>query len=372
MCQGEEEETDHDEDEDEEEDSEESSSEEEESSSEEEKEEEDRTQMKQKEYFAQTTFQNNRHHWLCGYYRYLERPVNGKKTERQRLQHVSQVSSLLEFLDPSGTDILILGEDEGDAPWLRWAKPACDNKLKASGTIISYLTSLEKFYVFVTNPRYTKSMPPLHPSYVDCFKNTLPGLKGWRVLMDATTQDDQHRRNLRERKEIITPEELNDLQESEPYKNGLNAIQKASLGKDLTVMEFAKARDLLLVKLILTLGPRPRPLENVILEDWENAEVCDGVKVLLVPKHKRSRTGLAPLACDADLQRLMETYIQKIRPNFVADESIKQIFLKNDGFPFERGTIGRRFTAFWEKMGIREVSTSQTTLRKMYTTHTKC
>ena len=309
--------------------------------------------------------------------------MNGKKTERQRLQHVSQVSSLLEFLDPSGTDILILGEDEGDAPWLHWAKPACDEKLKASGTIISYLTSLEKFYLFVTNPRYTRSMPPLHPSYVDCFKHTLPGLKGWRALVDATTQDDQHRRNLQERKETITPEELKDLQESEPYRNGLNAIQKAELGKDLSVLEFPKARDLLLVKLILTLGPRPGPLENVILEDWQNAEVCDGVKVLLVPKHKRSRTGPAPLACDADLQRLMEIYLQKIRPKFVAEERIKNIFVKNDGFPSgtiggrftafweKTGTIGRRFTAFWEKTGIREVSTSQTTLRKMYTTHTK-
>ena len=123
--------------------------------------------------------------------------MNGKKTNRQRLQYVSQVSSLLEFLDPPRTDILILGEDEGDVPWLRWAKPAVDEKLKVSGTIISYLTSLEKFYQFVTNPRYTKSMPPLHPYYVACFVQTLPGLKGWRAIVDATTQDHQHRRNFR-------------------------------------------------------------------------------------------------------------------------------------------------------------------------------
>ena len=49
----------------------------------------------------------------------------------------------------------------------------------------------------------------------------------------------------------------------------------------------------------------------------------------------------------------------------------KKHLRKNDGFPFERGTAGRRFTAFWEKTGIREVSTSQTTIQKMYTTHTK-
>ena len=135
--------------------------------------------------------------------------------------------------------------------------------------------------------------------------------------MDATTQVDQHSRNLRERKEIITPEELKDLHESGPYRNGLNAIEKAELGKALTVSEFSQARDLLLVKLTLLTGPRPGPLENVILKDWQTAEVCDGVKVLLVPKHKRSRSGPAPLACDADLQCLMEISLEKVRFHFL-------------------------------------------------------
>ena len=130
--------------------------------------------------------------------------------------------------------------------------------------------------------------------------------------------------------------------------------------------EFSQARDLLLVKLTLLTGP----MENVILKDWQTAEVCDGVKVLLVPKHKQSRSGPAPLACDPDLQRLMEIYLEKVRLHFFAEERIRNVFVKNDGFPFERGTIGRRFTVFWEKTGIREVRTSQTILRKMYTTHT--
>ena len=47
---------------DEEKDSESSSEEEEESSSEEE--EKERTQLGQKEYYSQTTFEKNRHHWL--------------------------------------------------------------------------------------------------------------------------------------------------------------------------------------------------------------------------------------------------------------------------------------------------------------------
>lgn len=69
-----------------------------ESSKEEEEDEEFQINLKQNEYFSMTTCENNRHHWLYSFY-------------SQRLQHLSQVKSLLESLDPSGTDILALGED---------------------------------------------------------------------------------------------------------------------------------------------------------------------------------------------------------------------------------------------------------------------
>ena len=94
-----------------------SSAESSEEEEEEEEEEEFEVNLKQ-EYYSQTRYEHIRHNWLCGYYKYLERPVSSRKSDRQLLQHVSQVAHLLEFLDPSGQDILALGEDEGDEPYL--------------------------------------------------------------------------------------------------------------------------------------------------------------------------------------------------------------------------------------------------------------
>ena len=58
---------------------------------------------------------------------------------------------MLEAIDKNGDDITPLAGQGGDIVWLNWVKPAMDNHLKAPGTIISYLTSFEKFLTFVTS-----------------------------------------------------------------------------------------------------------------------------------------------------------------------------------------------------------------------------
>ena len=109
-------------------------------------------QVKSQEYFTDHRFKNNRHRWLVGFFDYLSRPSAGNKKDSIRLQHASQVQILLEFIDPGGDDITCLAEDKGDAVWQRWVRPTLNSKSKNPGTIISYLTSFEKFLKFVTNP----------------------------------------------------------------------------------------------------------------------------------------------------------------------------------------------------------------------------
>ena len=84
-------------------------------------------------------------------------------------------------LDPQGMDITCLAENNGDAVWTEWVQPALKDKTKAPGTIVSYLTSLDKFLTFVTSKKYDpKLMPPLHPSYKERFAELIPALKGLR------------------------------------------------------------------------------------------------------------------------------------------------------------------------------------------------
>ena len=131
------------------------------------------------EYYTATKYDDNRHQWLCGFYRYLGLPDAGYKKDALKLQHVGQVKLLLEALDKDGDDITVLGEEQGHAVWSRWVDPQLQSGKKPPRTTISYLTSLEKFLRFITSRLYDfKSMPPLHPNYRVLFRRSRPISKG--------------------------------------------------------------------------------------------------------------------------------------------------------------------------------------------------
>ena len=110
-----------------------------------------KSQPRALEYYTATKYDDKRHQWLCGFYRYLSLPDAGYKKDALKLQHVGQVKLLLEALDKDGDDITVLGEEQGHAVWSRWVDPQLQSGKKAPGTIISYLTSLEKFLRFITS-----------------------------------------------------------------------------------------------------------------------------------------------------------------------------------------------------------------------------
>lgn len=144
------------------------------------------------------------------------------------------MKNMLEYIHSKGDDINCLAKDEGDAVWKRFVVPVLENQTKKSGTVISYLTSFEKFLNYVTNPRFNKSGPPLHQDYKDTFAAILPEIKGWRSTVDLETQADQNQRWLDESNALLTPEEISALKNSKPYIEGMKAIQQAKQGKELS------------------------------------------------------------------------------------------------------------------------------------------
>ena len=282
----------------------------------EESESEDSANEKQtaEKFFTATKYINNRHRWLVGFYDYLSRPSAGHKKKYIKLQHAGQIRNILEIIDKNGDDINCLALDEGDSVWKRFVVPCLESQSKKSGTIISYLTSYEKFLKYVTNPRYNRSGPPLHQSYIDTFVAILPEIKGWRSTVDAETQAEQNDRWLDESVDLLTTEEIADLKQSKPYIEGTKAIHQAGEGKMLSQSEFIAARDLLLVRFATDNGTRPGPLNNAKMSDYEKAESSEGNRVMLISKHKRAKDGPAILGMKPDLQNLMDIYVDKIRP----------------------------------------------------------
>ena len=169
----------------------------------------------------------------------------GDKKKSIRLQHAGQMRILLEFLDPKGNDISCLAQDEGDAVWKRWVKPTLNSGSKKAGTVISYLTTFEKFLAYDTNPCYNHSGPPPHPNYIDIFKQVLPEIKGWQSTVDSQTQAEQNQQFMDESDTFLTPAEKAQLKTSEPYVEDLKALNQADQDKVLSLQEYISVRDLL-------------------------------------------------------------------------------------------------------------------------------
>ena len=75
------------------------------------------------------------------------------------------------------------------------------------------------------------------------------------------------------------------------------------------------------------------------------------------------------LGMNQELQRDMAIYVQKIRPHFANPDEDK-IFVKDDGYGFKKGTIGRWLTAFFAKTGVTTQRVSHTKIRKFIATRT--
>ena len=318
-------------------------------------------------YLTSTTFSSDRHKWLCAFLKYLALPDAGYRKEAQRLQHTSQIKLLLEALAPKEDDLECLGADNGDAVWVRWVDPHLRKGTKAPGTLTSYLTSLQ---MFLTGQKYNpQAMPPLSPNLKVTFSQLILALKGWRACVESYSQDSQLRKYIAECDSLITNDDVSNLRKSKPYLEGASLIQKAEAGTKLSLRQFTLARDYLLCRLTLVTGTRPGALNNVLVTDYETSRVSKGNRIILVPKHKRTKDGPAMIGMDEQMQAEMATYVQKIRPAF-ANPGEDKPFVKDDGSAFPEGTIGKRVVAFFEKSGVTSTHVVHTHIRKFISTQT--
>ena len=127
---------------------------------------------------------------------------------------------------------------------------------------------------------------------------------------------------------LITPAEKAELKTTEPYVEGLKVLNKADQGKVLSFQEYVDARDLLITIFSIDNATRPGPLNNATLKDYETAE--QGNRIMLVAGHKQSREGPAILGMTPELQRLMEIYVQKIRPQFAPPSETHLLLTKEE------------------------------------------
>lgn len=258
---------------------------------------------------------------------------------------------LLEAIDPGGDDITCLLANEGDEVWSGWVEPHLKAGTKKPGTLISYLTSYEKFLSFVTHERFNKTAPPIHPNHLPTFGTILKDLKGWRSVVDSQSYQVKNQCMVDETEGLLTLEELREIKTSAHYNTAIRLAIQAGRGKDLTLAEFVIVRDLLVTRFSLDTGTRPGPLNNATMTEYDKGKVKDQCKVMLVAKHKHAKDGPAICPMLPELDKLMSIYVRYIWPHFAKPDE-EALFVTNGGVAFREGTIGRRLTSFVEKCGV--------------------
>ena len=327
-----------------------------------------------KAYFESPRITSDRHWFLANFYSHLASVDEGQKSDKERLQHASQVRTILEGIDPRGKDIEKIAADEGKAVWDLWVAPRLsDEKSIKALTLVSYMGSLKKFLNFViqSQKRLTTSVPRVKTGTVAIFEDIVEKTKGWRSTIMKGSAVERNEHYLKECEERLTREDFQAFFRS-PVIAEAESLFDSTTSKRPKVLRFSRARDYLITRLAVCCGTRPGPLETATLEHFDSARrdsIFKDCYVMLVPRHKRQMDGPAIVTMDERLHKFIQTYITDIRPTVVTSPDEQHLFLKVDGQPFESGTIGHRVGALWSRSGVRQgLRVTCTDFRKSFVT----
>ena len=296
-------------------------------------------------------------------------PDCGRKKNRNRLQHASHIKTILEDLEPGGSEIDILAEEEGYIVWTQWVDPNMGPK--TSGTINANLGTFEMFLAFVTIDRIRPgTVPKLAEEVTKSLRNTKERLKGWRRKVDLEMRPRRNQRLLDECDTRLMIDDVENFKASQPVMSARKTFQKAADGILLTKDEICEARDLLICLIMIKTGTRPGAPENSQLQDYKtmHRDPVNGDPVMVIPQHKQSVDGPAMLALDEELVDLLAIYVEHIHPQFPSPRD-DYLFLQTSGKRFTNGMINRRLPEMWLRSDVQtDLRVTATNIRKFIVT----
>ena len=328
-----------------------------------------------KEYYQDSSQRDKtvREHFISTFYKYLLHAEGGAHSEEQAMIHTRQVHRILDILDKDGDDLDCLVWRDSLDIWDVFAGPRLKNKELKGETLKVYLRSLEFFSKFVgKNLFFNKDLSSDEKrAAIIRLQTRLPD---YRSTIHCRTATQSTTRKVEEAYAKLTPENLRDFQNSEAAKKAVKLLGEAINYRLLTKNEFVSVRDYLLVTTLCENASRPGPLETAKVERFHRAVYTESTQkwALLVDEHKTTRhQGPAELVMDNHLYGYIKLYVEYIRPQFVAP-GVQELFIKDDGKPFRKGTIGRRVRETFQAAGVRlDIRVSATSIRKMYSSAAK-
>ena len=83
---------------------------------------------------------------------------------------------MLEELEPAGSNVEVLSQEDGCKVWLDWVVPNLGKK--AAGTLKSYLNSLQMFLHFLVHRKQRVGLPTISKPTLEILEEML-AMKGW-------------------------------------------------------------------------------------------------------------------------------------------------------------------------------------------------
>ena len=270
---------------------------------------------------------------------------------------------ILEILDKDGDDLdCLIWRDSLDI-WDVFAGPRLKNKELKGETLKVYLRSLKYFSKFVDKNLF--------------FNKDLLSEEKRAAIIKLQTHTTIHRhtatqsttRKVEEAYAKMTPENLRDFQNSEAAKKAVKLLGEAINYRLLTKNEVLAVRDYLLVTTLCENALRSGPLETAKVQHFHKAAFTESTQkwTLLVDEHKTTRhQGPAEMVMDNHLYGYIKLYVEYTCPQFVAP-GVQELFIKDNGRAFRKGTIDRRVRETFQAAGVRlDISVSATNIRKLY------
>lgn len=282
--------------------------------------------------------------------------------------YTRQVHIVADALDAEGTDLSSLTDNDGLNIWDNFCVPRLRDKILTGNTLKVYLRSLEYFVKFIKKGLlYDKErLPDRQKEVLLSLRDRLPD---YRSTIHRRTAHQETTRKVDECFTRITPADLRKVEASSSAQSAVKFIGYAADDYQLSSKEFVTVRDYLLVTTLYQNGSRPGPLENATIGRFKQAQHIEssGRWTIIVDKHKTTRHhGPAELVVDDRLYGYLKIYVECIRPNFAA-KGEDALFVKDDGFQFTAGTIGRRVGEFFSQAGVRtDIRVTATNIRKLF------
>ena len=288
-------------------------------------------------YNSNATSANVREYFMSRFYRYLVHVEGGAHSRQQALIHTRQVHIILNTLDPDGTDLACLARRRGLDVWDKFCVPKLGQQQLTGNTIKTFLRSLEYFLKFIAKGLLynTQHLDQHQKTNMLSLRERLPD---YRATIHRRTAHQVTTRKVDEAFSRLQPEDLRQVEASEPAKLAVKLLGLAQEGKSFTQSEFRAVRDYLLVTTLYENASHPGPLENCLISRFRQATYSTSTKryTILVNKHKMTRhQGPAELTVTSRIYSYLQIYLLKVSPQF-ADPGEDALFIKVDGFAFPR------------------------------------